>query len=108
MAPGQRHLLVIEDDQDFIDTLGLVLRARRRSDARLRAMVESSLDAVAISDRHGTLKFVSPSGRQLLGHDRARPTRPRLADLVHPEDLSRARLALAECAAVEGRAETLE
>jgi PAS domain S-box-containing protein len=217
MAPGQRHLLVIEDDQDFIDTLGLVLpgrgytvravsearnldaaltdfpavvalvdvrlrhgsgldlaaelkrrrpsllvvvmtaypaldsalealrsgvydylrkpftagellatldrcferaeieearvsaeRARRRSDARLRAMVESSLDAVAISDRHGTLKFVSPSGRQLLGHDRPRPTRPRLADLVHPEDLSRARLALAECAAVEGRAETLE
>jgi PAS domain S-box-containing protein len=83
-------------------------RARRRSDGRLRALVESSLDAVVISDRHGTFKFVSPSGRQLLGHERPIPTRPRLGDLVHPEDLPRARAALAECAASEGETRTLE
>jgi PAS domain S-box-containing protein len=83
-------------------------RARRRSDARLRALVESSLDVIAIIHHTGVIKFVSASGRHQFGYPAGGPRRAPLAALVHPEDLGPARATLADCAAREGESRTLE
>ena len=64
--------------------------ARHRSDARLRALIENSLDLLAVVDpRNGNLKFISPSVGRLLGYVPAGVAERDLYHFVHPEDRER-------------------
>jgi PAS domain S-box-containing protein len=69
--------------------------ARHRSDARLRALFDNSLDLVAVVDpQHAQLKFVSPSVGRLLGYVAESVAERDLSHFVHPEDRERILLAL--------------
>jgi PAS domain S-box-containing protein len=82
--------------------------ARSKIEARLRALVDNSLDVVAVSDVAGNLKFVSPSVLTLLGHGPIRTSTRNVFDFVHPEDRDKASNALVECASTSGAIQTVE
>lgn len=68
--------------------------ARRRAEAKFRALVQNSSDLVVLMDSDGMVEYASPSVEPMLGipHE----TRPVCVfDLVHPDDLPRARELLA-------------
>ncbi len=83
--------------------------ARRKSQARLRALIDNSLDLVAVIDPVSRVtRFVSPSVTRMLGYpvDSATPTD--FLDYVHPEDRERAQAVLTACAQNEGSPHTVE
>ena len=83
--------------------------ARRKTEARLRAIFDNSLDLIAVIDAGGGhVKFVSPSVRRLLGHSPARGTRRDFLDFVHPEDREKAENAMQTCAGSDGSTSTVE
>jgi PAS domain S-box-containing protein len=62
-----------------------------RSEARFRALVQRSSDIVAIVERDGTLKYVSPAVERLLGYAPVSLTGRSGLALVHPDDRGLAR-----------------
>jgi two-component system, cell cycle sensor histidine kinase and response regulator CckA len=73
----------------------------RRSEAYFRALIEHSLDSIAILDGEGRIKYESPSLSRLLGYE-PRELEGRLGfDFVHPEDQHRVRELLAAAVADE-------
>ncbi|MCU0648430.1 MAG: PAS domain S-box protein, partial [Gemmatimonadaceae bacterium] len=69
-------------------------QARAAADARLAALVRQGSDMVTVIDAEGTIRFASPSHRELMGHDpRELLGRDFLAD-VHAEDRPLARRAV--------------
>jgi diguanylate cyclase (GGDEF)-like protein/PAS domain S-box-containing protein len=59
----------------------------RRSEQRIRALIEHGSDVITVVDRDLSIRWQSPSVAQLLGHDPDRLLGRRLTNLVHPEDL---------------------
>lgn len=92
-AYAGRQAVIPTEGQDEIGVLGRALshfvgEANRREDW-LRAMLDSSPTAVAVIDRHLTVRFVSRSGRGILTADRASHgtgdgSGDLLAEWVHP------------------------
>jgi PAS domain S-box-containing protein len=77
--------------------------ARHRSDARLRALFENSLDLIAVVDpRNATLKFISPSVSRLLGYVPDSVAERDLFHFVHPDDRERIVAALERWTLTEG------
>jgi diguanylate cyclase (GGDEF)-like protein/PAS domain S-box-containing protein len=58
----------------------------RRSEQRVRALIEHSTDVVTVIAPDLTVRWQSPSVTQQLGHDPDRWRGRRLIDLVHPDD----------------------
>ena len=58
----------------------------RRSEQRVRALIEHASDVITVLDRDLSVRWQSPSVAQLLGHDPERFLGRQLVDLVHPED----------------------
>jgi PAS domain S-box-containing protein len=76
--------------------------ALQQSEQRFRALIENSSDAVALLGADGTVLYVSPSVRRVLGYDaKERLGRNRL-DIVHPEDRDRVQQGLADLARMPG------
>jgi diguanylate cyclase (GGDEF)-like protein/PAS domain S-box-containing protein len=73
----QRRQTVLADAQRALE---------RRSEERLRALVEHGSDVITVLDRDLTVRWQSPSVARLLGHDPERARGRRMIDLVHPED----------------------
>jgi PAS domain S-box-containing protein len=63
--------------------------ALRRSEAQFRTLVENSNDIVAVVDRDGTIRFVSPSVRPVLGHDPALMVGRNAFEYLHADDAMR-------------------
>jgi PAS domain S-box-containing protein len=83
--------------------------ARHRSDERLRALFENSLDLIAVVDpRTATLKFISPSVGRLLGYVPDSVAERDLFHFVHPEDRERIVAALERWTGSEGPASPAE
>ncbi len=60
--------------------------ARRRSDASFRALIETMPDGVVVH-RHGTIVYVNPRARAMLGYDSLDEIVGRHAlELIHPDD----------------------
>ncbi|HEV3259046.1 MAG TPA: PAS domain S-box protein [Gemmataceae bacterium] len=72
-------------------------KALRRSEERFRALVEMSSDAIALLDVKGTIVYASSSTTRILGYDLDDFLDRSSFDLVHPDDLSRAREVFASC-----------
>ncbi len=66
----------------------------RRSEQRLRALVEHSSDVIAVIDRELNVTWLSASIRQMLGYDPEQVLGRRLTELVHADDLVLARKTL--------------
>jgi diguanylate cyclase (GGDEF)-like protein/PAS domain S-box-containing protein len=58
----------------------------RRSEQRVRALVEHSSDVISVLDRDLRVRWQSPSVNRLLGFDPDRALGRRAIELVHPED----------------------
>lgn len=68
------------------EKLRLSEEALKRSEAQFRTLVESSNDIVALVDPDGTIRFVSPSVRPVLGHDPALMIGRNAFEYLHPDD----------------------
>ena len=68
----------------------------RDSELRFRSLIENGLDVVAIVDRDGVLRYVSPSHEQASGYTPAELVGRNAFDFVHPDDVPQLRRRLAE------------
>jgi diguanylate cyclase (GGDEF)-like protein/PAS domain S-box-containing protein len=78
------------------------------SEARFRALVQHSTDAVVVIDRDGTVHSVTPSVTQMLGIEPQTAIGLPVAALVHPDDLAGAADLLTRLAARPFSSERLE
>lgn len=72
------------------------------TEARLRALVEHSLDILCILSTDGCFAYANPAIRAILGWREEDLLGSRIADLVHPEDFRSLQEALAESISVRG------
>jgi diguanylate cyclase (GGDEF)-like protein/PAS domain S-box-containing protein len=63
-----------------------LLRSVSRADARLRTLIDSSLDLVVIVDGSGGVRYHSPGIAQMLGFQTDVTPGTRLTHLLHPDD----------------------
>ena len=75
---------------------------QRRGEARFRSLVHNSSDVISVVDADSTVRYHTPSARQVLGYDADELLGTRLLDLVHPSDASLALALFDEAAAVTG------
>ncbi len=76
-----------------LDRISLVEAVGRRdSDLYLRAVIRNSADLMLVIDDDRSIRYASPSLRELLGADRIPPLAT-LEDLVHPDDRDQLRRA---------------
>jgi diguanylate cyclase (GGDEF)-like protein/PAS domain S-box-containing protein len=68
--------------------------ALRESEERLRALVQSGFDLLAIIDVDGKMTYISPSHERLLGHPLSLWLDGHGRDIVHPDDLADLRATL--------------
>jgi PAS domain S-box-containing protein len=76
--------------------------ALRKSEERFRALVENSSDGVCLVDRSGFVQYSSPSSERVLGWTPEQWHGRGALEIVHPEDLDRARAFFAQCLASSG------
>jgi PAS domain S-box-containing protein len=78
-----------------LDRISLVEAVGRRdSDLYLRAVIRNTADAMMVIDSDQRIRYASPALRDMLGTDDLPPLAT-LHDLVHPDDRSEVRAALA-------------
>ena len=58
----------------------------RRAERRFAALIEQSSDVLTIVDDAGTITYLTPSARRVLGYELSELIGTKLLDLVHPED----------------------
>lgn len=58
----------------------------RRSEARFRALVQSSKDLVAVLEPDLTIRYVTPSAHEMLGHEAPALVGRRVDELLHPDE----------------------
>jgi diguanylate cyclase (GGDEF)-like protein/PAS domain S-box-containing protein len=71
----------------LVACMGL-LHSVSRADARMRALIDSSLDLVMIVDAGGGVRYHSPGIAQMLGFQTEVHVGTRVAHLLHPDDAS--------------------
>src|SRR5260370_31608971 len=64
-----------------------LVAALQKSEARLRALIENSIDVTAILDADMRVQYVSPSVTRILGYMADELTGTASLDFVHPEDV---------------------
>ncbi|HXH07400.1 MAG TPA: PAS domain S-box protein [Vicinamibacterales bacterium] len=70
-----------------------------RSEAYFRALIENVTDLIALVEGDGTIRYLSPAVRRILGHEPDALRGRRLFDLVHPDDAAAARRLVREALA---------
>ncbi len=61
--------------------------AVKRSEERFKLLIENALDLIEMLDVDGTMKFVSPSHKRILGYENDELVGRRVFEFIHPEDL---------------------
>jgi diguanylate cyclase (GGDEF)-like protein/PAS domain S-box-containing protein len=83
--------------------LALERRAlERRSEERIRALIEHSREVITVVDEHGDVRWQSSSGRRVLGAHAAHLVGRPLIGLVHPEDATFVEHQIGACASRSG------
>jgi PAS domain S-box-containing protein len=73
-------------------------QALRKSEKRFRALIEHSVDGIALVSAAGSLLYHTPSVQQLIGYEAEQWTERTLLEFVHPEDRDAAQALLATAA----------
>jgi PAS domain S-box-containing protein len=97
LSDGGQHLVtaVIRD----ISARKAMEEELQASEARFRALTEHSSDLTRILDPDGIIRYASTSHQTVLGYDPATVVGRSSFDFMHPDDVERARTALAEVVA---------
>ena len=82
--------------------------ARRESEARWRAMMESSSDVVTLLDADGTIRYESDSFARVAGYSPAGLIGQNILEYAHPDDRPRIMNALRDTLAEPGKRLTME
>jgi diguanylate cyclase (GGDEF)-like protein/PAS domain S-box-containing protein len=82
--------------------------ATRESAERFQALVQSSSDVIAITSAEGSVTYLSPSARQILGWEPDEVLGSPVSSLVHPDDRGGVMLALARVVVEAGSSRTVE
>lgn len=61
----------------------------RRTEEKFKLLIENALDLITVMDVDGTINYVSPSHKRLLGYEDEDLLGKRFVDFIHPEDLAR-------------------
>ncbi|HET7288998.1 MAG TPA: diguanylate cyclase [Thermodesulfobacteriota bacterium] len=61
--------------------------AVKQTEERFKLLIENALDLIEMLDVDGTMKFVSPSHKRVLGYENDDLIGRRIFEFVHPEDL---------------------
>lgn len=61
----------------------------KRTEERFRRLIENGVDLIAILDLDGSMKYVSPSHRRVLGYEDNDLLGRKAFEFIHPEDLPR-------------------
>jgi len=93
VGEGQRRALTIARD---VTERVHAAEALRASEARFRLVAESAYDFICELDPDGRVTYLSPSFQDILGFDPARFSRAESMEMIHPEDLARVSLAVAQ------------
>ena len=82
--------------------------ARRREETMLRFILENSSDVITIVDADGVIRYESPAVEPILGYEQNELIGVNGFDLVHPEDLARARDVLERALRIHGFTEPVD
>jgi PAS domain S-box-containing protein len=85
----------VTDQRAAVEALRQSELALRKSEARFRALIEKSKDAVSLTAADGTTLYVSPAASAIGGRDVSSLVNRDGADSVHPEDRATFRTAMA-------------
>jgi diguanylate cyclase (GGDEF)-like protein/PAS domain S-box-containing protein len=61
----------------------------RQSERRFKALVSNAADIITVTDRSGTLQYVSPAFDRILGHSTLSYRDGSMGRVMHPDDLAR-------------------
>ncbi len=64
--------------------------ALRESEEQFRALVQNALDLVMVTEADGTIRYISPSAKRVLGYLPEEMIGTNTADYVHPDDVEKA------------------
>ncbi len=85
-----RQLLTLRENRTLTDDLenqvGVRTRELRLSEQRLSSVIQSVSDVISVISADGTIRYTSPSARELLGFSQIELTGGSLFNLVHPDD----------------------
>lgn len=62
----------------------------RKSELFYRSLIGEAVDGIVITDENGTISFVSPSARRILGYETDTISGRSVFSFVHPEDIGKA------------------
>jgi len=82
--------------------------ALRQSEQRFRALIEHSADGIALLSAAGVIQYQSPAYTQMLGYTSDERARMGTFDLLHPDDVPRARSLFADLLQSPGLSITAE
>lgn len=75
----------------------------RRNEQYFRSLIEDSSDVIVVANINGTVRYESPSMQRFLGHKPEDRIGKNGFELVHPDDLPRARMIFAEVQTTPGK-----
>jgi PAS domain S-box-containing protein len=64
--------------------------ALRESEAQFRALIQNALDLVMVTEADGTIRYISPSAKRVLGYLPEELIGTNTADYIHPDDVEKA------------------
>lgn len=99
------------DQRGLIQGRLLTLRdvtERRRTEERYQTLIERSQDIIAILDEDGTISYVSPSVKTVLGYETESVLERPVMDYIHPDDTDEVRDVLAEELPFSGTSQRIE
>ncbi|HEU0053424.1 MAG TPA: PAS domain S-box protein, partial [Longimicrobium sp.] len=97
-AGGPRATVAVRDASDEVRAV----RALREREERFRALTENGSDVTTILGTDGTMLYVSPSVRRVLGFDPAELEGTPVMAMFHPDDIATVAEGLGEIAAGPG------
>ena len=82
---------------------GFATVERMRSEDRFRAMAQNAADLVALLDRDGIVRYVSPSVQPILGFEPAELIGGKVFDMMHHDELQKAHVMFSDLLATSGK-----
>ena len=106
-VPGKEPLELVGVARDITERLRME-EELRRSEEHFRALIENSMDAIAIIDADGTIRYESPSVERILGYKPEELVGRNALEFIHTDDMHKISGAFTDSVKNPGRVITTE